>query len=63
MQNTAEERLRAEQGGERPGPSNFGVDYDGPPATGPEAHMEALAAVNEGRPTVAEQRHRQGMAP
>lgn len=59
--NTEEARLAAPQGGERPGPSHFGVDYDHPPVSDDANHVAELAAAHEGRPTIAQQQKRQGM--
>lgn len=61
LPNAPETRLAHPQGGDRPGPSHFGVDYDHEPVADDANHVAEMAAAHEGRPTIAQQQKRQGM--
>jgi hypothetical protein len=56
------DRLAHPQGGVRPGPEHFGPDHYAEPVTDDANHVAEMNTDHEGRPTIREQRARQGMA-
>jgi hypothetical protein len=55
------DRLSHPQGAERDSTQNFGPDHYAEPVTDAAAHYAEMNTAHEGRPTIREQRDRQGM--
>jgi hypothetical protein len=62
MRGTPEERLGHPQGAARDSTQNFGPDHYAEPVTGDGNHAREYAVAHEGRPTIAQQKKRQGIA-